>query len=527
MATTAPRKAGTREWTGLVVLALPTLILAMDNSVLFLALPHLAEDLEPSSTQMLWIMDIYSFLVAGFLITMGALGDRIGRRRLLMIGAFVFGVASVLAAYSTSAEMLIVTRALLGIAGATLMPSTLSLIRNMFPDPEQRTAAIGVWMGCFIIGVVLGPIVGGSLLEFFWWGSAFLVAVPVMLILLVLGRPLLPEYRNPEAGRLDVPSVALSLAAVLPVIYALKEIAKDGFAWIPALCVVAGLASGALFVRRQGRIADPLIDLGLFKSRAFSSSLLVMTLSMCVMGGTYYFFTQYLQLVDGLSALRTGLWLLPVAAVMMLGAGVVPQLARTVRPGRLAGAGLLLSSVGLVVLAQVETDSSRVLPVTAFLIVMAGLTPMMILGTDMIVGIAPPEKSGSASALSETGGEFGIALGLAALGTSGNLVYRDELNDTLPSATPPEALDALRDTLAGALAVAEELPGPLGGEVANAARAAFVSGMQVSALIGAAVVALSGVLALALLRRVPLVAELGGDATAPDADTRQDDPAGL
>ncbi len=215
--------AGRREWIGLAVLTLPTLLLALDESVLFLALPRLGSDLAPSSAQLLWIMDIYGFMIAGFLVTMGTLGDRIGRRRLLLLGAAGFGVASVVAAYSTSPEMLIVTRALLGIAGATLMPSTLALISNMFRDPQQRSLAIGGWMAAFTGGFMIGPLIGGTLLEHFWWGSVFLMGVPVMALLLAVGPVLLPEYRAAEAGRLDLVSVALSLAAILPVIYGLKQ----------------------------------------------------------------------------------------------------------------------------------------------------------------------------------------------------------------------------------------------------------------------------------------------------------------
>src|ERR687895_225140 len=222
----APR-AGRREWIGLGVIALPCLLYSMDLTVLNVAVPHLSADLKPSSQQLLWIIDIYGFLVAGFLITMGTLGDRIGRRRLLLIGAVVFGAGSLLAAFSTSAEMLIAARALLGVAGATLAPSTLSLIFNMFHDPEQRTFAIGVWIASYSAGAVIGPVLGGLLLEFFWWGSVFLLAVPVMALLLVLGPLLLPEFRNPDAGRLDLSSAVLSLAAVLALIYGLKQIAQD------------------------------------------------------------------------------------------------------------------------------------------------------------------------------------------------------------------------------------------------------------------------------------------------------------
>ena len=228
MSTVVTRRAGRREWAGLAVIALPCLLATMDLEVLNLAVPALTADLQPSSAQLLWIIDIYGFMVAGSLITMGTLGDRIGRRRLLLIGAAAFGAASVVAAFSTSAEMLIATRALLGVAGATLAPSTLSLIRNMFTDPGQRTVAVAVWATSFSVGAAIGPLLGGVLLEWFWWGSVFLLDVPVMVLLLVVGPVLLPEYKDPGAGRLDLPSAAMSLAAVLLLIYGLKHLALAG-----------------------------------------------------------------------------------------------------------------------------------------------------------------------------------------------------------------------------------------------------------------------------------------------------------
>ena len=263
----APPRAGRREWIGLSVLALPCIVYAMDLTVLNLALPALSEDLQPTSSQLLWIVDIYGFMVAGLLITMGTLGDRIGRRRLLLIGAGAFGAASVVAAFSTSAEMLIAARALLGIAGATLAPSTLSLIRNMFEQPGQRTFAIGVWITSFSVGAAVGPLIGGLLLERFWWGSVFLPALPVMGLLLAVGPRLLPEYRDPEAGRLDLVSAGISLLAVLAVIYGLKAIAQDGLGPTAVLSILVGLAAGAAFLQRQRRLADPLIDPRLFRCR--------------------------------------------------------------------------------------------------------------------------------------------------------------------------------------------------------------------------------------------------------------------
>lgn len=305
------RKAGAREWVGLAVLALPTLLISVDQSVLYLALPHLAEGLRPSGTQTLWIMDVYGFLIAGFLITMGTLGDRIGRRKLLMIGATAVGATSVAAAYSTSAEALIVTRGLLGIAAATLMPSTLALIGNMFHDPYQRARAIAVWASCFMGGTALGPVIGGMMLEFFWWGSVFLLGVPVMVLLLIVAPLLLPEYKDADAGRIDLPSVVLSLVSILSVIYGLKELARHGFGTVPLLAIAGGLAVGAVFVSRQNKLADPLLDLKLFKVAAFSAALLILTVSMLGTGGGYLFITGFLQMVEGFSPMEAGLWMVP------------------------------------------------------------------------------------------------------------------------------------------------------------------------------------------------------------------------
>src|SRR5262245_9418982 len=311
----------------------------MDLTVLTLAVPHLTADLKPSAAELLWIVDIYGFLVAGSLITMGTLGDRIGRRRLLLIGAAAFGVASVLAAFSRSAAMLIGMRALLGVAGATLAPSTLSLIRNMFLDPAERTFAIGIWVTSYSVGGAVGPLLGGVLLQHFWWGSAFLIGVPVKLLLLAVGPVLLPEFRDPGAGRLDVWSALLSLAAVLGAIYGLKRLAEGSWGWTPALAVVGGVAAGAAFVRRQNGLADPLIDLRLFRLPAFSASLVTYTMATFVAFGTYVFMAQYLQLVLGLEPLEAGMWTIPSMLSFVAGSMIVPPIARRVRPVRVLCGG--------------------------------------------------------------------------------------------------------------------------------------------------------------------------------------------
>ena len=347
MTTTEIRQAGRREWIGLAVLALACLLYVMDLTVLHLAVPSISEDLKPSSSQLLWIIDIYGFMVAGFLITMGTLGDRIGRRKLLLIGAAAFGALSLLAAFSTSPEMLIVSRALLGIAGATLAPSTLSLIFSMFPDPKQRAVAIGVWISAFSAGSAVGPVLGGILLEHFWWGSVFLLALPVMALLLILGPIVLPEYRDPDAGRLDLASAVMSLVAILALIFGLKQIAQDGFGPLPISSIVLGLGVGFVWVRRQLSLADPMIDLSLFRIPSFSASLVINFLAIFVAVGYFLFVAQYLQLVVGLSPLQAGLWSVPSAIGFIVGSNLAPRIVQRVRPAYVMGGGLAIAAVGL------------------------------------------------------------------------------------------------------------------------------------------------------------------------------------
>jgi DHA2 family multidrug resistance protein-like MFS transporter len=514
---TTPR-AGRREWIGLAVIVLACVLYAMDLTVLYLAVPSLTQDLEPSSSQLLWISDIYGFMVAGFLITMGTLGDRIGRRRLLLAGAAFFGAASLLAAFSTSAEMLIASRALLGVAGATIAPSTLSLIRNMFHDARQRTVAIGVWITGFSTGGALGPLLGGVMLEFFWWGSVFLLNVPVMALLLVLGPKLLPEYRDPEAGRLDLPSAALSLAGVLAVIYGLKQVAEDGLRGQPALIIAAGLAVFALFVRRQTRLAYPLIDVRLFRVPAFSASLATNTLGIFAAFGTFLFTSQYLQLVEGMTPLRAGIWGLPSSAGFIVGSMFAPLIARRVRPPYVVAGGLALSSLGFAVLTQVDAASGLAPLVIGLTIFALGLGPVFTMTTDLVVESAPPERAGAASAISETGSELGGALGIAILGSIGTAVYRSNVRDAVPADLPPQEAEAARDTLGGAVAASEQLPAPIGADLLDAAREAFVQGMQLTAAISAAVMLATAILAAALLRNVRAASHEEQPQPAPELE---------
>jgi MFS transporter, DHA2 family, multidrug resistance protein len=512
-------KAGRHAWIGLSVLTLACLVYAMDLTVLHLAVPRLSAELKPSSAQLLWIIDIYGFLVAGSLITMGTLGDRIGRRRLLLIGAAAFSITSVLAAFSTSPEMLIASRALMGVAGAILAPSTLSLIFNMFRDPKQRSVAIGIWISAFSAGGAIGPVLGGVLLEFFWWGSVFLLALPVMALLLVLGPRVLPEFRDPGAGRLDLRSAAMSLAAVLLMIYGLKEIAQDGFGRLPGLSILAGLVVGVLFVRRQVTLDDPMIDVRLFRIATFSTALVTNVLGVFVAVGYFLFVAQYLQLVLGLSPLQAGLWSVPSAVGFIVGSNLAPRIMYRFRPALVLGVSLALAALGLVMLLWVGETSGLAILVTASVVISLALSPMFNLTTELIVGSVPPERAGAASGISETGAELGGALGIAILGSIGTAVYRSTVASGIPAGVPPEAAAIARDTLGAAVGAAAQLPDQLGGPLLDVARAAFVQGLHTAAAISAVVAIAAAIIAVVVLWRVPASAQLAEQPERDVADT--------
>ncbi len=493
------RRAGVREWVGLALLALPTILLGLDLTLLHLVLPALALDLRPTSTQALWIIDAYGFMIAGLLVSMGTLGDRIGRRKLLMIGAAGFAAASVMAACSTSAAMLIAARVLLGVAGATLMPSTLALISNMFFHPQQRALAIGVWATMFALGMAAGPVVGGVLLERYGWEAAFLVALPFVGLLLIAAPFLLPEYRSPQQGRLDILSVILSLLALLPIVYGIKHMSKDGVDSIAMSAIASGLVFVAVFVRRQRRLASPLLDLGLFSSQAFNVALVVLLVGLIGVGGTMLLVTQYLQLVVGLSPLSAGLWMGPPALAMLAAGIAAPLLARRIRPGYVIAAALGLSVIGYIMLTQLDRSPQGVAMVTAaFSLVYLGLGTIAALGTEMVVGAAPIEKAGSASAMSETVQELGLAVGIAILGSMTTAVYRTRMADQVPEMLSSGTRHAVSDSLAGSVAVSRQLPAGL----LEQAQAAFMAGFNVSATASAVGIACLAVLAAIKLRHI-------------------------
>ncbi len=515
-----PERATRREWIGLAVLTLAALVYAMDLTVLNLAIPRISTELQPTSAQLLWIIDIYGFLVAGLLITMGTLGDRIGRRKLLLGGASGFALASLLAAFSTSSEMLIASRAVMGIAGATIAPSTLSLIFTMFLDPKQRTVAIGFWIAAYSAGGAIGPVLGGVLLEFFWWGSVFLIGVPVMGLLLILGPRTLPEYRDPNARPLDVSSAAMSLLAILAVVFGLKEIAQGGLAPMPVVSIVVGIGLGVWFVRRQLHLESPIIDVRLFRIRAFSASLGTYLLSIFVVVGYFLFIGQYMQLVLGLSPIQAAVWSLPSAAGFIVGSVMAPRIIHRWRPSVIMGAGMAVAALGTATLLGLGLDTGPgiAIIVLASIVISLGLAPVITLATELIVGSAPPEQAGAATGMSETSGELGGALGIALLGSLGTAVYRSEIADSLPSGIPAEVAGAAQDTLGGALAVAQTLPEALGAALVAVSQAAFMDALHFVAGVATILAVVTAIAAAYALRSVPARSEpdVEEGATTPE-----------
>ncbi|MFJ4164569.1 MFS transporter [Microbacterium sp. NPDC089698] len=494
-------RVGARGWAALVVLMLPVLLVSVDNTVLSFALPEISTALSPSGVEQLWIIDVYPLVLAGLLVTMGTLGDRFGRRKMLLIGATGFALVSALAAFAPTAALLIAARALLGFFGAMLMPSTLSLLRSVFQNREQRRLAIAVWAAAFSAGSALGPIVGGVLLEHFAWGSVFLVAVPVLIPLLILAPILVPESRDPNPGRIDPISILLSMATMVPVVYAIKEFAVDGITPLVVILFVVGVGMGVLFVRRQLRAEIPMLDMALFRRGMFSGAILVNLLSVVALVGFLYYVSQHLQLVLGLKPVEAGLALIPGMAVMIVSGLVVVPIARRVRPEILVPSALVFSLAGYLVVAF-TTHAHGVAPlIVAFVLLGIGIGAAETVSNELILAAAPPEKAGAASAVSETAYELGAVLGTTILGGIITAFYRTSL--VVPEGVPEALAERAKETLAGAFSVAEQLPAALGQALQQAAADAFGTGVMVTSLIGGfLVVCAATIAALTLGRRL-------------------------
>lgn len=507
------QRAGRREWIGLAMLAVVTLLGAFDIGVLFLALPHLSADLAATSTQQIWITNIYLFMFAGFVLTMGTLGDRIGHRRLLLIGAAGFGLASVLTAYSTSPEMLIVARALLGVAAAAVSPSSLGLITTMFRDEQQRGVAISVEMSCMFFGSAVGPVIGGIMLDYWWWGSVFLLAVPVMVVVLVAGPLLLPQHSNPEAvGRIDLTSVVLSLAALLPIIYGITILAtSDDNLPVAVGAIVLGVALGYLFIRRQLVLPNPLMDLGLLARRRIRVILPAMLIGSGVLAGASMLTAQYIQSVAGRSPGVAGLWMALTSLGVAAGSMLAPALVRALKPATVILLGVIVSTIALLVLTQAGASGWLIGVVLSVTVVAFGFGPLFSLGTGIVVGSAPQERAGGAASMAEVGNLFGSSLGLALLGSIGAAVYRSKMSDADLSSYPSELAHRARETVGGGTIDSE--PGLIA-----LARDAFTSGLNVVAAVAAAVLVVLIVALIPTLR--------GDDADEANAVENSADEAG-
>ncbi|MEV5956672.1 MFS transporter [Streptomyces sp. NPDC051987] len=485
------------RWLALSALVLAVLLVAVDATVLGLATPYISEDLNPSGTQLLWIGDVYSFVIAGLLVSMGSLGDRIGRKRILLVGATAFGAVSVLNAYATTPGMLIAARALLGVAGATLMPATLALIRNLFHDPRERSLAVGIWGAAASAGTAVGPIVGGFLLEHYWWGSVFLINLPVMVVLVLVGARTLPESRNPDPGPWDLISVVLSLVGMIAVVYAVKEAATHGLTGVTAAAAVLGSVALCGFVRRQLTMPKPLLDMRLFRNSGFSGAVLADLLTVLGMSGLVFFLSQYLQLVQGRHPFEAGLAELP-AAIGAVAAGLVAGRAarrhsvRAVVSGGLAAVGVALAA--LITLAQ-----STGYPVlgAALLVVGVGAGFSFTVTADVILSSVPRDQAGAASAVSETAYELGAALGIALLGSIVTAVYRG-----FPD--PPGTPAAAHESLGAAVEASKAMPAATATDMLTAARDSFTHGLHLASGAGAAVLLATATAAWFLLKNQKL-----------------------
>ncbi|AQP49785.1 MFS transporter [Tessaracoccus flavescens] len=495
---TAPTSARLR-WVALAVLMLPVLLVAIDNTVLAFAVPMISEALRPTGVELLWIVDVYPLVLAGLLVPMGSLGDRFGRRRMLLIGATGFAVISAIAAFVPTAGALIAARAAMGFFGAMLMPATLSLIRNIFIDAQERRIAIAIWAAGFSGGAALGPIVGGFLLDHFWWGSVFLLAIPLLLPLLVAGLKLLPESKDPNPGPIDPLSIVLVLAAMTALVWSIKSVAVHGFTTTVTATLLLALVAGTWFVRRQLNRATPMLDVRLFANPVFSGSVAANLLSVFSLVGFLFFVSQHLQLVSGKTPVEAGLVLLPGLAVTVIAGLLVVKVVRRVRPGTVVVAGLLLNAVGYsLVMVSGETGSDLGLLI-AFALLGAGVGAAETISNDLILSSVPAEKAGAASAISETAYEVGSVLGTAVLGGLLTAIYRGGV--ALPTSLTAEQAATAGETLGGASDVARSLPAEAAAELLESARAAFDSGVVVTSAIGVALMIGAAVLAGVTLRR--------------------------
>lgn len=495
-----PQPGRARRWSALVVLMFPVLLVAVDNTVLSFAVPAVSSALAPTSTQLLWIIDVYPLVLAGLLVPMGSLGDRIGRRKLLLLGGVGFAVASAVAAFMPSAPLLIAARALMAVFGAMLMPATLSLIRNIFTNAAERRLAIAAWASAFSGGAALGPIVGGWLLEHYWWGSIFLLSVPMLLPLLLLGPFLIPESRDPAPGRVDPASIVLAMGTLAPIVYGIKAATGHGPAWGAAAAIACGLLCGITIVRRQLRSTSPMLDVRLFRNPVFSAALLVNLFSVFALVGFIYFLAQHLQLIAGLSPMEAGFFMVPGLVLTVVFGFVAVPLVQRIGASRVVMAGLAFSTCAYILVVAFGRSGSMPALLAAFCVLGIGVGLAETISNDLTLSAVPSHRAGAAAAISETAYEVGSVLGTAILGSILNAAYSRGVS--IPEHLPPAQADRVRETLAGAVDVAGSLPSSGNASMLmESAAHAFDSGVTITAAIAAALMLTALLVARRALRQ--------------------------
>jgi len=488
------------RWIGLLFICISLLIISLDNTVLNVALPAISRDLGASASDLQWIIDAYILVFAAMLLTMGAVGDRYGRKRALQFGVAWFGVFSLLAALSTGTDMLILSRALLGLGGATIMPATLSLLTATFRDPKERAQAIALWAAVFGLGAGIGPLIGGYLLKHFDWSAVFLINLPVIAISLIGGHFFLEESRDEDVPPPDIPGVLLSIVGLFALVYGIIEAGLDGWT---AGHVLASFGVTALvltaFAWWEGHTRHPMLPLYLFRNMSFTGANLAVTLTMFGMFGSLFFFSQYFQSVQGYTALETGWRLLPMALVIMFAAGSSARVSQRLGLKRTVGIGFLIASSGMLFMSQtIDVHTAYPTILLGLGIMAAGMGTAMSPATTSIMGSVPVNKAGVGSAMNDTTREVGAALGVAVLGTVMNNIYLDKVVN-LPAALPGQALEAIRSSIQGAHIVAAQLPAPLSGQVMSVADSAFVAGMTSAMIISAAVMFCASLISFLIL----------------------------
>ncbi|MFD7492815.1 MFS transporter [Streptomyces sp. NPDC059832] len=519
---------GANRWVVLVVLCLSLLLVALDATVLHVAVPAVTEDLRPSAVGLLWIVDAYPLVCASLLILFGTLGDRVGRRRILLLGYALFGVASAIAAMADSPGVLIVARALLGVGGAMIMPATLSILRQVFPDRRERAVAIGVWTAVAAVGAATGPVIGGFLVEHFWWGSVFLINVPLMALVLPVGRLLLPESRGSHDGPWDVLGALMAAAGVLGVVLGVKRAGTGEGVLSPA--TLAPLLIGAVllivFVRRQKRRTHPLIDIGMFARPAFSTAVGCIVLAMLALVGLELIAVQYLQLVLGLSPLQTGLRLLPLTFAAMAAGATGSYTLRRVGPRRMVGWGFVLTAVSVLILTAMGQHDRPALLTAAFVALGFGLQTTLFGAYESMLSEAPADRAGGAAAIGETSYQLGAGMGIALLGSVMNAAYTPGLSKLPEAGVPAGARAAAAHSLGEAYQVADRLGGPLGAVLRSTARHSFITGLHVTLLVSAALLLLGALAALRLPRVMDCPSPALDDPERTDAsEPREHRPA--